>query len=770
MTATPDTRTGAETLDVDVTLARLTLEEKASLLSGHDFWHTQPVERDGETLVPAVMVTDGPHGLRKQATAADHLGIGDSVPATCFPTAAALGSSWDRDLLFRVGVALGRETRANDVAVLLGPGVNIKRSPLCGRNFEYLSEDPHVAGELAAPLVEGIQSQGVGTSLKHFAANNQEADRMRVSADVDERTLREIYLPAFERVVKDAQPWTVMCSYNKVNGTYASQDPWLLTDVLRDEWGFEGLVVSDWGAVRDRVAAVSAGLDLEMPASGGRTDAEVVAAVREGRLDEAVVDTAARRVLELVARSQPAPTGDAPATFDVAAHHALAREAAAAGTVLLRNEPVGDDDTPLLPLDPAAGGLVVVGELARTPRYQGAGSSQVNPTRLDDALTALRSAVGHDVPFAPGYTVAEGPATDRAPAELVAEAVGLARAASTVVVFLGLPASYESEGYDRTHLDLPADQVALLEAVAGANPRVVVVLSNGSVVSVAGWERRAPAIVEGWLGGQAGGSGVVDVLTGGVNPSGRLTETVPLRLEDTPAFGNFPGELGHVRYGEGLLVGYRWYDARDAAVAYPFGHGLSYTTFAYDDVTAVTTGSGADAAVRVSVRVTNTGRRAGAEVVQVYVGDPQAQVSRPVRELKGFERVELEPGASRVVTVDLDARALSYWHPVLRRWVVEGGEFVVSVGASSRDLRGEVTVAVDGEDVTLPLHALSTVAEAMAHPVVGEGVRALVHGGAVADDMLGMIGDMPLVVVADFGMAGFDRAALDDLVAAANAG
>jgi len=772
MTTTSDRTEHApgQALDVDALLATLTLEEKASLLSGLDFWNTQRVERDGQTLVPEVMVTDGPHGLRKQSAAADHLGIGDSVPATCFPTAAALGSTWDRGLLRRVGEALGRETRANDVAVILGPGVNIKRSPLCGRNFEYFSEDPLVAGELATPLVAGIQSQGVGTSLKHFAANNQEADRMRVSADVDERTLREIYLPAFERVVTGAQPWTVMCSYNKVNGTYASQDPWLLTEVLRDEWGFEGLVVSDWGAVRDRVAGVAAGLDLEMPSSGGRTDAQVVEAVRAGRLTEAEVDTAVRRVLELVSRSQPALAD--PGSFDVAAHHALAREAAAAGTVLLRNEPVGagDDAAPLLPLDARAEGLVVVGELARTPRYQGAGSSQVNPTRLDALLTALGEAAGRDVPFAPGYTVGEGPATDRTAAELVAEAVDLARGAGTVVVALGLPAAYESEGYDREHIDLPGDQVALLEAVAAVNPRVVVVLSNGSVVSVAGWQQHAPAIVEAWLGGQAGGSGVVDVLIGAVNPSGRLTETIPVRLEDTPAFGNFPGELGHVRYGEGLLVGYRWYDARDLEVAYPFGHGLSYTRFAHDDVTATVTRTGADAAVRVSVRVTNAGERAGAEVVQVYVGDPASQVSRPERELAAFERVVLEPGASQVVTLDLDARALSYWHPVLRRWVVEGGEFVVSVGASSRDLRGTVSVDVEGEDVTLPLHDLSTVAEALAHPVVGERVRAFVHGGAVADDMMGMIGDMPLVVIADFGMAGFDRAALDALVEAANAG
>ncbi|MGW2091289.1 glycoside hydrolase family 3 C-terminal domain-containing protein [Promicromonospora sukumoe] len=782
---------GSRAFDVERTLAALTLEEKASLLSGLDFWTTQPVGRD-DVAVPGVMVTDGPHGLRKQAESPDHLGLGTSVPATCFPPAATLGSTWDPALLRRVGEALGRETRVNDVAVLLGPGINIKRSPLNGRNFEYLSEDPVVSGELGAALVDGIQSQGVGTSLKHFAANNQEADRMRVSADVDERTLREIYLPGFERVVKRAQPWTVMCSYNKINDVYASQNHWLLTEVLRDEWGFEGLVVSDWGAVRDRVAAVAAGLDLEMPASGGRTDAEVVAAVRAGTLDEAVVDVAARRVLHLVARSLPALDAAAASGegFDVENHHALAREAAAAGTVLLKNESVvelvetspGLDKldqragTPLLPLA-SAEGVAVVGELARTPRYQGAGSSQVNPTRLDDALSALRTATGAEVPFAAGYTVDGADAGSGTDADsLRDEAVEVARAAGTVLVFLGLPASYESEGFDRAHMDLPAEQVAVLEAVAAVNPRVVVVLANGSAVSVASWQHLAPAVVEGWLGGQAGGSAVADVLLGAVNPAGRLAETIPLRLEDNPSYGNFPGELGHVRYGEGLLVGYRWYDARQADVAYPFGHGLSYTTFAYDGVAAevLRPASGADdataddAVVRVTVTVTNTGGRQGTEVVQVYVGDPEAQVQRPERELKAFAKVDLEPGESREVTLDLVGRDLAYWHPVLRRWVVEGGEFVVSVGASSRDLRGSATVVVEGEDVRLPLEPLSTVAEAMAHPVVGPRIQALVHGGAVADDMLGMIGDMPLTVVADFGMGGFDRDGLTALLAEAN--
>jgi beta-glucosidase len=748
----------SDVFDVEHVLAALTLEEKAALTSGSDFWHTQGLERLG---VPAVMVTDGPHGLRKQATSADHLGIGHSVPATCFPPAAALASTWDTDLLRRVGNALGRETRGNDVAVLLGPGVNMKRSPLCGRNFEYFSEDPALAGDLAAALVNGIQDEGVGTSLKHFAANNQETDRMRVSADVDERTLREIYLPAFERVVTQAQPWTVMCSYNKINGTYASQDHWLLTELLRDEWGFEGLVVSDWGAVADRVAAVAAGLDLEMPATGGRTDALVVEAVRSGELDEAVLDVAARRVLRMVARAMPALAE--PGLIDVDTHHALAREAAADGSVLLKNAPV--DGAPLLPLTAeAAASAVVIGEFARTPRYQGAGSSQVNPTRLDDALTALRTATGTDLPFAAGFSVAavEG-SQDADDAALLAEAVEAARGAGTVLLFLGLPAPDESEGYDRTHLDLPANQTALLAAVAAVNPRVVVVLANGSAVSV-GWQDAAPAVLETWLGGQAGGSAVADLLLGARNPSGRLAETIPHRVEDTPAFGSFPGELGHVRYGEGLLIGYRWYDTRLVDVAYPFGHGLSYTTFGYSDVTATVAGEGPTSAVEVAVTVTNTGAVAGAEVVQVYVGDPEAAVARPVHELKAFGKVELAPGESRTLTFTLSARDLSFWHPELRRWVVGGGRTVIEVGASSRDVRGTAEVTVTGEPLWGTLSADSTLSEWLAHPAGAPVVEARMAGIEMDPMMVPMMGDMPMRVLASFGMAGFDAAGLAEMV------
>ncbi|HET8989460.1 MAG TPA: glycoside hydrolase family 3 C-terminal domain-containing protein, partial [Humibacillus sp.] len=642
-------------------VAGLTVEEKASLSSGSSFWFTQAVPRAG---IPEVMLTDGPHGVRKQREGADHLGLGDSVPATCFPPAVALGSTFDPDLLERVGAALGEEAAAEDVGVLLGPGINIKRSPLCGRNFEYLSEDPLVSGVLGASLVRGLQSQGVGASLKHFAANNQETDRMRVSADVDERPLREIYLRGFQRVVADAKPWTVMCSYNKVNGTYASQNRWLLTDVLRGEWGFTGLVMSDWGAVDDRVAGVAAGLDLEMPSSEGRTDAEVVAAVRDGRLEESALDVVVTRVVDLVQKTlrrdgHAIAADGARQGYDAEAHHALAREVAARSVVLLENDGI-------LPLDPAQR-VAAIGAFASQPRYQGAGSSLINPTRLDSALDGLREHAGEDaVTYAAGFllgTAGDAPAGDAD--TRLEEAVATAVASDVAVLFLGLPAELESEGYDRDDIELPEDQLALLDAVAAANPRTVVVLSNGGVVRLGHVADRAAAVVEGWLLGQAGGTGVADVLYGSVNPSGRLAETIPLRLQDTPAYLEFPGEHGHVRYGEGIFVGYRWYDARELDVAYPFGHGLSYTTFAYSDLSVTADADG----LSVSVTVTNTGERDGREVVQVYTGLSASEVARPPRELKSFASIALAAGESRVVELDVRRADLACWDVRTGTWV-----------------------------------------------------------------------------------------------------
>ncbi len=755
-------------LNVASLLGELTLEEKASLCLGSDFWHTAPIPRLG---IPALALSDGPHGLRKQPDEGDHVGISGSLPATCFPTASALGSSFDPELARRVGEALGVEARAQGVAVVLGPGINIKRSPLCGRNFEYLSEDPLVSGVLGAALVEGVQSQGVGTSVKHYAANNQETDRLRVSADIDERTLREIYLPGFERVVTQAQPWTVMCAYNKVNGVYASENRWLLTELLRGEWVFDGLVVSDWGAVHDRVAALAAGLDLEMPPNLGVSDAAIVAAVRCGELDEAVLDRAVARVLRLVERtlSGAIDGGDkAQPGFDANGHHTLARAVAAECAVLLKND--GD----LLPLQPSAGDTVaVIGEFARTPRYQGAGSSQVNPTWVDNALDELRAAMpdGVQVVFTPGFGIGTTTADD----ELAAEAVALAGRASSVVVFLGLPDADESEGFDRTHLDLPANQTALVSRLAAANPNLVVVLANGSAVRLSDWEQHAPAILECWLSGQAAGGAAADLLIGAANPSGRLAETLPFRLEDNPSYLNFPGEHGHVRYGEGVFVGYRGYDVLRLPVSYPFGHGLSYTSFDYTDLTATLTGNAEDDTLTVAVTctVTNTGQRPGKEVVQLYVTDPESSARRPPRELKGFAKTAtLAPGESQTVTFQLQSRELSYWSVRQHRWVLEGGMFQLSVGASSRDLRLSTTIEVSAPPLPVQLDGMATLEEWLAHPVGSALLREAVgvdeHGrprGILGDDeLIRVIGNFPISTLAAFPGLGIDHTTVDYLI------
>jgi beta-glucosidase len=707
-------------------ISDLTVDEKASLLSGADFWNTKAVERAG---IHQIMVTDGPHGLRKQAGETDHVGLADSVPATCFPPAVGLGSSWDTALAERVGKALGVESAIENVAVLLGPGVNIKRSPLCGRNFEYFSEDPIVSAVMGSALVRGIQSQGVGASLKHFAANNQETDRLRVSSDVDPRPLREIYLRAFQRVVEDVQPWTVMCSYNRLNGVYTSENPWLLTSVLRDEWGFEGLVVSDWGAVNDRVAGVAAGLDLEMPSSGGRTDAQVVAAVKDGSLDEAALDRAAQRVVDLVGKADARPAQEGP--LDVDAHHALAREAASRCIVLLKND--GD----VLPLSRDAR-IAVIGEFARSPRYQGAGSSQINPTRVDNALDAIRGEVSGDVQFVPGFSLdGSGDA-----AALRAEAVSAASDADIAVVFLGVPDDEESEGFDRQHMDLSADQLHLIDAVASANPKTVVVLSNGGAVTLP-FAGSVSAILEGWLLGQGGGSATADVLFGTVNPSGKLTETIPVRLEDTPSFGNFPGEHGHVRYGEGLLVGYRWYDEVGAEIAFPFGHGLSYTRFEYGAVSATVRDDGD---IVVTVPITNAGSVSGREVVQVYTSLSDSSVQRPPRELKGFAVVSVEPGETATAEIVLRRKELAYWDVRVDRWVVESGAYTVEVGASSRDIRVSADVAIEGDEVVLPLSLESSFEEVLAHPVAGPMLSDALEKrqGGVQEELMRLLGNFPV--------------------------
>lgn len=717
----------------------LTLQEKAGLLSGASFFSTRGVERLG--IDPAVL-TDGPHGIRLQREGADHLGIAASEPATSFPTASATASTWDPELLYRMGQALGEEARAYNVDILLGPGTNIKRSPLCGRNFEYFSEDPFLSGELGAAWVNGIQSRGVGASVKHYAANNQETERMRISADVDERTLREIYFPAFERIVQKANPATIMSSYNRIDGVFSSQNPWLLTTVLRDDWGFEGYVVSDWGGVVDAVAAVKAGLDLEMPSTGDMSPAMIVGAVEAGVLDESVVDQAVSRILDVHERLRSSREELEPLSSE--AHHQLAREIAADSTVLLKNE------GGILPLDADTGGTIaVIGEFARTPRYQGAGSSHINPTRLDDALDAIREATSREVTFEPGFSFEGGD-----DAALAQSAVDAAAVADVVVVFLGLPAEEESEGFDRTHLNLPAPQIDLLRRLAEVNQRVVVVLSNGGVVDVRPVAESASAVLEMWLSGQAGGSAAADVLFGTSEPGGRLAETIPLTLEDTPAFTNWPGDGNNVLYGERVYVGYRWYDTTGREVAYPFGFGLSFTDFEYSDI-AVRVPDPQVAHAVVEVTVTNTGDRAGSDVVQVYVQDPEASVDRPVRELRGFAKVRLEAGESERVRIELDSRAFAFWSH--GKWVVEPGTFVIEIGANSRDIVQAVSIELDVPTPLPHLDELSSLGDWLAHPIgaqIVQGALASMSSGEsqafMAEDVIKMVLPMPLRTLVSF--------------------
>ncbi|MCZ0945020.1 MAG: glycoside hydrolase family 3 C-terminal domain-containing protein [Gammaproteobacteria bacterium] len=653
-------------------VARMSLEEKAAFCSGRDFWHMEANERLG---LASIMLTDGPHGLRKQMGDTDHVGIGNSVPATCFPTACALASSWDRELLREVGVALGEQCAAENVAVLLGPGMNIKRHPLCGRNFEYFSEDPLVSGELAAALIEGIQSQGVGACVKHFAANNQEQGRMFVDAIVDERTLREIYLRGFEIAVRKAQPWTVMCAYNRLNGVYCSEHDWLLNQVLRGDWGFAGAVVTDWGAANDRVRGIAAGLDLEMPASGGVNDRRLVAAVRDGRLPEADLDRAVARNLSLALLGGELSTQ--PTAVDQGAHHALARRAAGECAVLLKNE------GPLLPLAPGAG-IAVIGAFAKQPRYQGAGSSQVNPTRLDCAFDAIAAIVGDgaSLGYAPGYD----PKHSQPDAALIAEAAAAAAEAEVAVVFAGLPGSYESEGFDRSHMALPEQHDRLIAAVCEANPNTVVVLSNGAPVAMP-WVAAPKAILEGYLAGQGGGAAMADVLFGRVNPSGKLAETFPLQQADVPADRWFPGTGRQVHYREGLHVGYRYFDTAAAPVLFPFGHGLSYTRFEYGDLELSADAFAQGGELAVSFALTNSGGLAGSEVVQLYAHAAQSSVHRPEQELRAFTKVALAPGETRRVTLMLDDAAFAIYDTDAGKWIVEAGEFEIRLGASSRDIR-----------------------------------------------------------------------------------
>ncbi|MBM0065542.1 glycoside hydrolase family 3 C-terminal domain-containing protein [Alkalicoccobacillus gibsonii] len=676
-------------------LNELTIEEKAELCSGKDFWTTQAVERLG---IPSIMMTDGPHGLRKQAGESDHLGLNESVPATCFPSAVGLASTWNRDLIYDVGVALGKEARKEGVSVLLGPGANIKRSPLCGRNFEYFSEDPYVSAQLAAAHIKGVQSEGVGASLKHFAVNNQEHRRMSVDAIVDERTLREIYLASFEGAVKEAQPWTVMCSYNLVNGEYASEHKRLLTTILRDEWGFDGLVVSDWGAVNERAAGVGAGMDLEMPTSNGVGTQKILDAIEKGELDEQALDRAVTRILDLVIKS----TSQKDLTdVDMDAQHQLARKVAREAVVLLKNE------SQLLPLEKSQR-VAVLGELAKKPRYQGGGSSHINPYQLDHAYDEL-ARFADSVSYAQGYDLEK----DKVDDQLIHEATECARNSEVAVLFVGLPDRYESEGFDRNHMSLPTNHEALIRSVLDAQPNTIVILSNGSPVEMP-WVDDVPAIIEGYLGGQAGGGAVADILYGVESPSGKLAETFPVRVEDNPSYLYFPGEGDRVEYREGIFVGYRYYDTKKVKPLFPFGHGLSYTTFSYENMTVSSRELNESDKVTVTIQIKNTGSVKGKEIVQLYVHDKHSSVVRPEKELKAFDKVELEPGETKEVHLELDRRAFAYYNTDKEDWSVESGEFELRVGPSSADIALTETISItSSEPTTFEVTRNSTIGDLM---------------------------------------------------------
>lgn len=659
---------------------QMTLEEKAGLCSGKDFWRLKSVERLG---IPEVMVCDGPNGLRKQSERED-AGINDSIEAVCFPGSCAEAASFDRDTMYRAGQAMGTACQAENISILLGPGTNIKRSPLCGRNFEYYSEDPYLASQIAAAHIKGVQSRNVGACIKHFAANNQESRRMSISSEVDERTLREIYLAAFEDAVKEAKPWAVMCSYNQLNGTFASENSWLLRKVLKEEWGYEGLVVTDWGAVNDRVKGLLAGLDLEMPGSGGYNDKKIVEAVKTGEVPEAVLDEACERIVSCIMTY--VEHKDEHAVWNQEADHQLAIETARECMVLLKNE---DNILPLSSDTPVA----FIGKFAEKPRYQGGGSSHVNTIRCSSALDEVKTM--EHVTYVPGFETkdAVGEEELRLEQQQFHDAIAAAKSAKAAVIFAGLPDSYESEGFDRKHMRLPEIQNRLIQAVAEVQPNTVVVLHNGSPVEMP-WVNDVKGILEAYLGGEGVGAATVDILFGKANPSGKLPETFPLKLSDNPSYLNFPGETDRVEYREGIFVGYRYYDKKEMKVLFPFGHGLSYTDFTYSDLKISKKKLRDEETCKVKVTITNTGDRFGKEAVQLYVQDVVSRVIRPVKELKGFEKVALEPGESKTVTFTLSKRAWAYYDTEAQGWYTEEGEFRILIGASSRDIRLTETVYV----------------------------------------------------------------------------
>ncbi|WP_044482199.1 glycoside hydrolase family 3 C-terminal domain-containing protein [Paenibacillus antibioticophila] len=703
-------------------ISSMTLEEKVSLCSGVGAWNTIALPAHE---IPSIMLTDGPHGLRKQMGAQDHMGMNQSVPATCFPTAAGLACSWNRDLVERVGVALGEECQAEGVQILLGPGTNIKRSPLCGRNFEYFSEDPYLSSELTAKHIKGVQSQGVGASLKHFAVNNQETRRFNLNVVLDERTLREIYLASFEGAIKQAQPWTVMAAYNKINGEYCSENQTLLNDILREEWGFEGFVVSDWGAVSERDVALSAGMDLEMPGSNGVGSEKILNAINNGDLSEETLDSAVERILTVIFKAQENIKHQA--AYDPDAHHRLAREAAAESMVLLKNE------DQILPLR-KQGKIALIGAFTKNPRYQGAGSSRVNPTKLDNPyLEITQKAKEAQFKYAKGYSLE----TDQINVDLILEAQKVAKESEVAIIFVGLPEKYDAEGVDRKHLELPNNQNLLIEAVAEVQKNIVIVILNGSAVEMP-WLNKAKGILEAYLGGQAMAGAIADILFGDKNPSGKLAETFPMKLSHTPSYINFPGESDKVEYREGVFVGYRHYDKVEIEPLFPFGYGLSYTTYEYSDLSFNHKEISDSQEVIVTLKVKNMGNRAGKEIVQLYVRDNESSVIRPVKELKGFEKIELDPGEEKLVTFTVGKRAFAYYNVDLMDWYVETGEFEILIGKSSREIILKDTIVVNSTVELKKKYTLdSTLGDIKTHPIAVPFISNLLAGMGLDDSSNG---------------------------------
>jgi len=717
-------------------ISQMTLEEKAGLCSGLDFWHTKAVERLG---IPSIMVTDGPHGLRKQNEEADHLGMNESVPATCFPSGSALASSWNRELIEKLGAALGEECQAENVAVILGPAANIKRSPLCGRNFEYFSEDPYLSSEIAKSHIKGVQSQGVGTSLKHFAVNNQEHRRLSVDAVLNERTLREIYLASFESAVKEAQPWTVMCSYNKVNGEYVSENEKLLSSILKDEWGHKGFVVSDWGAVNHRVEGLKAGLELEMPSSDGFGDRKIVEAVKEGNLSEGILDKAVERLLSVIFKAVDNKRDNA--VYDKEAHHKLAREVASECMVLLKNE------EEILPLKKGSH-IAVIGAFANTPRYQGGGSSHINPTKLDNTYEEIKKLAGSEstVSYEQGFDLK----SDDIDEIMLFQAKEAAVKADVAVIFAGLPDRYESEGYDREHMRIPENQVYLIQEISKVQSNVVVVLSNGSPVEMP-WIASVKGVLEGYLGGQASGGAIADLLFGEVNPSGRLAETFPKDLRHNPSYINFPGEEDRVEYKEGLFVGYRYYDKKGIEPLFSFGYGLSYTSFEYTAISVDKNNLTDKDILEVSVHVKNTGNVPGKEVIQLYVKDMESSVIRPAKELKAFEKVALLPGEEKSVNFKLNKRAFAYYNTDIKDWHVESGEYEILVGSSSKDIRlKEVVYIKTSVVIKKKFTRNSTFGDIMIDPVGEKLAKSLIREMVGTSDTTENLGTDMTMMMKDF--------------------